>query len=634
MARWSSPCVGLAVPVVRRFHRRLRRASSSSVLGRLAGLRLADQPLGRDRGPAARLAGRHRGSCAPSRAAPGPISRPSSRPSTTCCRRTISRKRPQPVVAQRTSPTNIGVYLLSVVSARDFGWISLADAAAPHRSDDDDDREAWSAIAAISSTGTTRRRWRRSTRSTCRASTAATSPAISSPSPPPAPNGPRRPSVHLQGDFDGILDCVTILDESLAELPDDRRQLRPLRKRLRDRVDGMRRAVDTIKTQPEMASIRTINLAVLASEIRKLAAAIDTEAESGAQRGSWPTGRSGWRPPARRMCRTRISTTRPSSVAAHSGWSSLRERAAPVRLRDGFLVPAAAGAQAAVDRLPRRGAPARRELLRPAGLGGAADQPVRHRQGRSADRALVPARPADRRDRLPRRADVVVGLDVRVPDAAAGDEGAAGRHPQPDQQADRSSGRSSTARSKGIPWGISEAAYNAPRPRADLPVHEFRRARPRPEARAWRRTPSIAPYATVLAAQFMPREAVDNLERLAGDRRARPLRLLRRRRLHAAARAGRRRPCRRLQLHGASPGHVDRGGRQRRVRRPHARPLPQRSGDRGGRTAAAGEGAARHSGRDGPHRGRRTRQAASDVEQSPDTRLVAQSGRARCARPA
>ncbi|TIU82307.1 MAG: protein ndvB, partial [Mesorhizobium sp.] len=35
---------------------------------------------------------------------------------------------PAPVVAPRTSPTNIGVYLLSVVSARDFGWISLSDA--------------------------------------------------------------------------------------------------------------------------------------------------------------------------------------------------------------------------------------------------------------------------------------------------------------------------------------------------------------------------------------------------------------------------------------------------------------------------------------------------------------------------
>ena len=34
---------------------------------------------------------------------------------------------PNPVVAHRTSPTNIGLYLLSVASAADFGWISLTE---------------------------------------------------------------------------------------------------------------------------------------------------------------------------------------------------------------------------------------------------------------------------------------------------------------------------------------------------------------------------------------------------------------------------------------------------------------------------------------------------------------------------
>jgi cyclic beta-1,2-glucan synthetase len=34
---------------------------------------------------------------------------------------------PKPVVAHRTSPTNLGLYLLSVVAARDFGWIGTAD---------------------------------------------------------------------------------------------------------------------------------------------------------------------------------------------------------------------------------------------------------------------------------------------------------------------------------------------------------------------------------------------------------------------------------------------------------------------------------------------------------------------------
>jgi len=36
---------------------------------------------------------------------------------------------PQPVLAHRTSPTNIGLYLLSTASARDFGWIGTRDAA-------------------------------------------------------------------------------------------------------------------------------------------------------------------------------------------------------------------------------------------------------------------------------------------------------------------------------------------------------------------------------------------------------------------------------------------------------------------------------------------------------------------------
>ncbi|HYK79203.1 MAG TPA: glucoamylase family protein, partial [Micropepsaceae bacterium] len=35
---------------------------------------------------------------------------------------------PKPVIAHRTSPTNIGLYLLAILSARDFGWIGTLDA--------------------------------------------------------------------------------------------------------------------------------------------------------------------------------------------------------------------------------------------------------------------------------------------------------------------------------------------------------------------------------------------------------------------------------------------------------------------------------------------------------------------------
>ncbi len=34
---------------------------------------------------------------------------------------------PKPVVAHRSSPTNFGLYLLSTVSAKDFGWIGVGE---------------------------------------------------------------------------------------------------------------------------------------------------------------------------------------------------------------------------------------------------------------------------------------------------------------------------------------------------------------------------------------------------------------------------------------------------------------------------------------------------------------------------
>ena len=63
---------------------------------------------------------------------------------------------PQPVVAQRTSPTNIGLYLLSIVAARDFGWLGTLDAVERARGDAATVKEL-EHIGAISTTGTTPR---------------------------------------------------------------------------------------------------------------------------------------------------------------------------------------------------------------------------------------------------------------------------------------------------------------------------------------------------------------------------------------------------------------------------------------------------------------------------------------------
>jgi cyclic beta-1,2-glucan synthetase len=187
---------------------------------------------------------------------------------------------PTPVVAPRTSPTNIGVYLLSVVSARDFGWISLSEAASriDHTMATIERMERHRGhLYNWYDTKTLQPLLPTYVSSVDSGNLAGHLIAVAA----ACNHWAEAPSVHLQGEFDGLLDVVAILDESLDELPDDRRQLRPLRQRLRDRIEGVRRAVETIKAQPEMASIRTINLSVLAGEIRKLATAIHSEVNSG-----------------------------------------------------------------------------------------------------------------------------------------------------------------------------------------------------------------------------------------------------------------------------------------------------------------------------------------------------------------
>ena len=183
---------------------------------------------------------------------------------------------PAPIVAARTSPTNIGVYLLSTVSARDFGWISLT--------------EAIDRIERTMSTIEKMERYRghlynwyetrtlQPLRPTYISSVdsgnlAGHLVAVAA----ACAEWAAAPAAHIQGDFEGILDTAAILEEQLLALPDTRRTLRPVRQRLAERIDGMRRAVVTMRSEPETAAIRTINLAVLAADIRRLARGLHEE---------------------------------------------------------------------------------------------------------------------------------------------------------------------------------------------------------------------------------------------------------------------------------------------------------------------------------------------------------------------
>jgi cyclic beta-1,2-glucan synthetase len=188
-------------------------------------------------------------------------------------------EKPEPIVAKRTSPTNIGVYLLSVVSARHFGWISFQDTL--ERIEDtvatvekmDKFRGHlfnWYHTDSLLTLGP------RYVSTVDSGNLAGHLIAVSS----ACREWAEAPSAHLQASLDGIGDVAGILSEVLKELPDDRKTVRPLRRRLEERIIGFANALAAVKREHEFASIRIINLAVLARDIQKLASNLDHEVSS------------------------------------------------------------------------------------------------------------------------------------------------------------------------------------------------------------------------------------------------------------------------------------------------------------------------------------------------------------------
>ncbi|MBD9593298.1 MULTISPECIES: cyclic beta-(1,2)-glucan synthase [Ensifer] len=183
---------------------------------------------------------------------------------------------PQPVLAERTSPTNIGVYLLSVMSARDFGWIGFEETI----------NRLEQTIATIDRmpkyrghlfnwyrTNTLETMEPRYISSVDSGNLAGHLIAVSS----MCRDWAEAPSAHVQGSLTGIGDVAAILQEVLRDLPDDRKTVRPLRRLIEERIVGFQNALAAIMREHEFASIRVINLAVLARDMHKLTVNLDHE---------------------------------------------------------------------------------------------------------------------------------------------------------------------------------------------------------------------------------------------------------------------------------------------------------------------------------------------------------------------
>ena len=206
------------------------------------------------------------------------------------------------------------------------------------------------------------------------------------------------------------------------------------------------------------------------------------------------------------------------------------------RERDGLPVPVRHAAEDVRHRLPagrRRGTRTPRSvLLRPARLRSAPGQLHRHREGRRAAGALVPAGAPGHECRRPPDAPVLERHDVRVPDAAARDEelpGDASRPDLPDGRAPAAGVRAGAGRA----LGHLRVGVQPHRPPRQLPVPRVRRARPRAQAGA-RRRPGGGPLCHRARGDGRPARGRGEPPAAGARGPRRPLRLLRGHRLHAA----------------------------------------------------------------------------------------------------
>ena len=416
---------------------------------------------------------------------------------------------PAPVVAPRTSPTNIGLYFLSVVSARDFGWISLTETIErleqtltslekleryrghiynwydietlkplqPHYISAVDSGNLAGHLLAVASA--------------CR-------------------HWADAPAAYTQGDFRGILDVLSILEDQHAALPDERRSLRPLRQRMRERLEGMRRSVRTMINEPETATFRTIDLTVIAVDIKNLAGGLNEEIRNADSETIVL-----WANKLEKACRSHLADAQlegPGTASLRSRLLGIGDRARNFAfgmdfsfllnrerklLSIGFRVAEQQLDESCYDLLASE---ARLASLFAIAKG---DVPTEHwlRLGRSVTEIgfsaallswsgsmfeyLMP--PLVMKEPLGGILDQSSHLIIRKQIAYG--------------------------RSKRIPWGVSEAAYNARDTQMTYQYTNFG-VPGLGLKRGLGQETVIAPYASLLAAQFRPAEAVENLKRL------------------------------------------------------------------------------------------------------------------------
>ncbi len=357
---------------------------------------------------------------------------------------------PAPVVAHRTSPTNIGMYLLATVTARDFGWIGTLEMV----------ERLEATLATIGSLERFRGHlynWY-DTRDLHRLEPAYVSSvdsgnlaghllALS--------NACRQmidQPLPVAAALAGIGDAIALTREAAGAIGDDRRSQTLTRRHLDEALELPAGAGAAVPATPEAWAARLGELSAHARTLSDVAAALTAE------RGEGPDGELvTWAEAARLAVSSHVRDLAllqpPPQATAFPTIAELSDP--PVRRRrrriagrgdarsttpgdrrpgpaalpgDGLQLPVRPDPQALLDRVPGPGRHAGSELLRPPRLRGSPRQLPRDRQGGCRPGPLVPARPRADARRSWLRPDLVVRVHVRVPDARPRD---ARSRPQP-----------------------------------------------------------------------------------------------------------------------------------------------------------------------------------------------------------
>jgi cyclic beta-1,2-glucan synthetase len=418
---------------------------------------------------------------------------------------------PIPYVAHRTSPTNIGLYFLSTITARDMGWISFAEAI-------DRVERTIGTVEKMEKcrghlynwydTRTLATLWPRYVSSVDSGNLAAHLIVVSS----TFKEWSTAPAAFLLGDVRGIGDTLEIVRGTLATIPDNRRNLRPLRRRLEERLDGFAASLEANLKNPDVAPVRSISLSVIASEIEAFTKDLDGEVQSAASQLL-----ADWADRLKRACEGHFSDAvydRSQTQALRERLMALSERARALAfgMDFGFLFNR------------------ERRLL---SIGFQADE---HRLDEScydllASEARLTSLFAIAKGDIPSEHWFRLGrpvTSVRGQASLVSWSGSMFEYLMPPvvmherqggilNQSNNLSieGQIRYARSIGIPWGVSESAYNARDRELNYQYTNFGV----PQLGLKRDIGAnvvIAPYATALASQFRPREAAANYRQLDG----------------------------------------------------------------------------------------------------------------------